>query len=238
MKKITILLLAISLILVAGCSSTKKSQEEFAREVFYDLSTEVNFSDDVIKTEAQLLENVNFVAKITASEGTAIIGEIDRTNGGGEEVGTAYVFDIVEIYLDDSGFYNDGDKIKGLSFHSISNYITNSINIQEGQEYIVFLDLYSTDVTSLLVNHSNNLIYDSVIGTIPCDENTYIINNELTQLLSLFESSITYDTTINNELEETNYLTTEILPLTEVVSHLSVVFEENMMAIMNTYLGK
>lgn len=238
MKKITIILLAFSLILVAGCSSTTKSKEEFTREVYYDLSTEITFSEDTVKTEAQLLAQADFVAKIIPNEGIAIVSDITKENGGGEELGTAYIFDIVELYFDNSELYNDGDRIKALSFHSITNYMTEAINIQEGQEYIVFLDLYSTDVKSNLTNHSNNLIIDPVIGVIPCDENNYIINNALTELLALTTNSSAYEATVNAALEETQYLSTEILPLSEVINKLSIVTEDDMTTIINTYLEK
>ncbi len=238
MKKITIILLAFSLILVAGCSSTTKSKEEFTREVYYDLSTEITFSEDTVKTEAQLLAQADLVAKIIPNEGIAIVSAITKDNGGGEELGTAYIFDIVELYFDNSELYNDGDRIKALSFHSISNYMTEAINLQVGQEYIVFLDLYSTDVKSKLTNHSNNLIIDSVIGIIPCDDNNYIINNGLTELLALTSNSSAYETTINETLEETQYLSTEILPLSEVINKLSIVTEDDMTTIISTYLEK
>ncbi len=237
MKKITIILLAFSLILVAGCSSTTKSKEEFTRDVYYDLSTEITFSEDTVKTEAQLLAQADFVAKIIPNEGIAIVSDITKDNGGGEELGTAYIFDIVELYFDNSELFNDGDRIKALSFHSITNYMTEAINLQEGQEYIVFLDLYSTEVKSKLTNHSNNVIISPIIGVIPCDDNNYIINNALTELLALTTNSSAYEATINETLEQTQYLSTEILPLSEVINKLSVVTEDDMTTIINTYLG-
>ncbi|MBN2851471.1 MAG: hypothetical protein JXQ23_01905 [Clostridia bacterium] len=241
MKKLLVLILTAGLLFTYGCSSVKKSNEYFENEsyeVYYDKTNKIVMSEDTTKSESDVLASADFIAKIIPSEPTYIAGDVLKDYGRGVRGYASYIFDIVELYYDDSGMYKNGDRLKAISSQTVSNFLTDGINLQAGEEYIVFIDLYSTAIISTVQNYTNNLIVDPVNGIIPVNGDEYIVNNQMAQMIALAAETKEVEMTLNENLDEKAYLTTEILPFNEVVSNLTVVVEKDIKSLIDLYIAK
>jgi len=240
MKKIMIVIIVImSMLTTYGCSSSvKKSDEEFAREVYHNLADEFVMSEDTMKTEAEVIEKSTFVAKVIPTEINSVVGDVSSNKGEGEQFATAYVFDIVELYYDETGMYGTGEKIKVVSLNSISNFNEKAINLQIGQEYIVFVEQFSTEIISTIANYTNNLIVDSSIAVIPVTGNEYTVNTKLSGLLKNYSDAKQVSISVNETLAQSEFLQTEILPFSKVITDLMVITEDNMKDTILAYINK
>jgi len=238
MKRLLVIIMAIGLLFTYGCSNSTKKGELFDRDIYYNDTAKVQIVESDVISETDMLAKANFVAKVKVIETDQVVSPIHKKSGGGEEIGLAMLLQIEDLYADSSNLYNTGDKLRVVSKQTISNFDKSGINMQVGQEYIVFVELYSADIISSLRNFTNNMIVDPVIGIIPYNGNEYIVNKALTKLISLASTTKSVDIAINDNISEEEYLTTEILPLNSVVSNLTVIVEDDMKKLITNYFIK